>query len=56
MGRDFGSSEQCFGQYLSNVATLSVTSDKPPVGQILTPAQGTTYFGGMVVNYSGSAS
>jgi len=45
-----------FGNTLSNVATLSVTSDKPPLGQILTPAQGTTYFGGMVVNYSGSAS
>jgi hypothetical protein len=44
-----------FGNALSNIATLSVTSDKPPVGQILTPAQGTTYFGGMVVNYSGSA-
>jgi len=45
-----------YGGILSNVATLSVTSDKPPVGQILTPAQGTTYFGGMMVNYSGSAS
>ena len=45
-----------YGNTLSNVATLSVTSDKPPVGQILTPVQGTTYFGGMVVNYSGSAS
>jgi glucose/arabinose dehydrogenase len=45
-----------FGNTLSNLATLSVTSDKPPLGQILTPAQGTTYFGGMVVNYSGSAS
>ena len=45
-----------FGNALSNIATLSVTSDKPPVGQILTPAQGTTYFGGMVVNYSGAAS
>jgi hypothetical protein len=44
------------GNILSNVATLSVTSDKPPVGQILTPVQGTTYFGGMVVHYSGSAS
>ena len=33
-----------------------MTSDKPPIGQILTPAQGTTYFGGMVVNCSGSAS
>jgi hypothetical protein len=45
-----------YGSTLSNVATLSVTSDKPPVGQILTPVQGTTYFGGMVVHYSGSAS
>ncbi|PYL76185.1 MAG: hypothetical protein DMF27_09685 [Verrucomicrobia bacterium] len=45
-----------FGNTLSNVATLSVTSDKPPTSQILTPAVGTTYFGGMVVNYSGSAS
>src|SRR5881392_241594 len=45
-----------YGNTLSNVATLSVTSDKPPTAQILAPAQGTTYFGGMVVNYSGSAS
>jgi len=45
-----------YGNTLSDVATLSVTSDKPPVGQIITPAQGTTYFGGMVVKYSGSAS
>jgi len=45
-----------YGSTLSNVATLSVTSDKPPVGQILTPVQGRTYFGGMVVHYSGSAS
>jgi glucose/arabinose dehydrogenase len=45
-----------YGNTLSNVATLSVTSDKPPVAQILTPVQGTTYFGGMVVNYSGAAS
>jgi hypothetical protein len=45
-----------YGSVFSNSATLSVTTDKPPVGQILTPAQGTTYFGGMVVNYSGSGS
>ena len=45
-----------YGSALSNTATLSVTSDKPPTSQILTPAGGTTYFGGMVVNYSGSAS
>ena len=35
---------------------LSVTTNKPPTAQILTPVAGTTYFGGMVVNYSGSAS
>jgi len=45
-----------YGSALSNTATLSVTSDKPPTSQILTPAVGTTYFGGMVVHYSGSAS
>jgi glucose/arabinose dehydrogenase len=45
-----------YGSALSNAATLSVTSDKPPIGKILTPVQGTTFFGGMVVNYSGSAS
>jgi glucose/arabinose dehydrogenase len=44
-----------YGNVLSNDALLSVTTNKPPVGQILTPAVGTTYFGGMVVNYSGSA-
>jgi glucose/arabinose dehydrogenase len=45
-----------YGRVLSNVATLSVTTNKPPTAQILTPVSGTTYFGGMVVNYSGSAS
>jgi glucose/arabinose dehydrogenase len=45
-----------YGSVLSNIATLSVTTNRPPVGQILTPVQGTTYFGGMVVHYSGSAS
>jgi Immunoglobulin domain len=45
-----------YGSTLSNAAVLSVTTNKPPVGKILTPVQGTTYFGGMVVNYSGSAS
>jgi glucose/arabinose dehydrogenase len=45
-----------YGTVLSNVATLSITTDKPPTAQILTPVSGTTYFGGMVVNYSGSAS
>jgi glucose/arabinose dehydrogenase len=45
-----------YAMTLSNEATLSVTSDKPPTAQILAPSPGTTYFGGMVVNYSGSAS
>jgi glucose/arabinose dehydrogenase len=45
-----------YGSVLSNVATLSVTTDKPPTAQILTPVSGTTYYGGMVINYSGSAS
>jgi glucose/arabinose dehydrogenase len=45
-----------YGGTLSNAATLSVTSDKPPVGQILAPTEGTTYVGGKIFNYSGSAS
>jgi len=43
------------GSKLSNVAVLTVTSNRPPNGKILTPAAGTTYAGGMVINYSGSA-
>src|SRR4029077_15933356 len=45
-----------YGSALSNIATLSVTTNRPPVGQILTPVKGPTYFGGIVVHYSGSAS
>jgi len=45
-----------YGSVLSNVATLSVTTDKPPTAQIITPVSGTTYFGGKVINYAGSAS
>ena len=45
-----------YGSVLSNAAVLSVTTNKPPTAQILTPVADTTYFGGMVVNYSGSAS
>jgi len=44
-----------YGSKLSNIAVLTVTTNKPPVAQIVTPAVGTTYFGGMVLNYSGSA-
>jgi glucose/arabinose dehydrogenase len=45
-----------FGNAVSNEARLSVTTDKPPTPQILTPVAGTTYFGGMAVKYSGTAS
>jgi glucose/arabinose dehydrogenase len=45
-----------YGSVLSNAAVLSVTTNKPPTAQILTPVADTTYFGGMVVNYSSSAS
>jgi len=45
-----------YGSVLSNAAVLSVTTNKPPNAQILTPVADTTYFGGMVINYSGSAS
>jgi hypothetical protein len=44
-----------YGSVLSNAAVLSVTTNKPPTVQGLSPVAGTTYFGGMVVNYSGSA-
>jgi glucose/arabinose dehydrogenase len=43
------------GSKLSATAVLTVTANRPPSAQILTPAAGTTYFGGMVINYSGSA-
>jgi glucose/sorbosone dehydrogenase len=45
-----------YGNALSTEATLSVTSDKPPTAQILTPVAGTRYHGGMNIKYSGSAS
>ena len=45
-----------YGNVLSHAATLSVTSDKPPTPQILTPVAGTLYHGGMNIKYSGSAS
>jgi hypothetical protein len=43
------------GSATSNAATLTVTSNQSPTGTINTPAGGTTYRGGMVINYSGSA-
>jgi glucose/arabinose dehydrogenase len=45
-----------YGSVVSNEATLSVTTDKPPTAEIVNPVVGTTYFGGMLVNYAGSAS
>jgi glucose/arabinose dehydrogenase len=45
-----------YGGVLSDTATLSVTSNKPPTVQMLTPVTGTLYQGGMVISYSGSAS
>jgi hypothetical protein len=42
------------GSKLSAIAVLTVTANKPPSAEILTPTAGTTYFGGMVINYSGS--
>jgi glucose/arabinose dehydrogenase len=44
-----------FGSVLSNEAVLSVTTNKPPTAQILTPIGGTTYFAGQRINYSGTA-
>ena len=44
-----------YGSKLSNIAVLTVTTNKPPTAQIVTPVAGTTYFGGMVLNYSGSS-
>jgi hypothetical protein len=44
-----------YGSKLSNIAVLTVSTNKPPTAQIVTPVAGTTYFGGMVLNYSGSS-
>jgi len=45
-----------FGSTMSNEATLSMTSNKPPTAEILSPGAGTTYVAGMGVRYSGAAS
>jgi len=44
-----------YGSKLSNIAVLTVSTNKPPTAQIVTPVAGATYFGGMVLNYSGSS-
>jgi glucose/arabinose dehydrogenase len=43
-----------FGSVISNEAILTVTSNQTPTATISTPAVGTTYSGGMVINYSGT--
>jgi hypothetical protein len=45
-----------YGSVLSNEAVLSVTANKPPTAQFVYPIAGTTYFGGMTINYSGLGS
>ncbi len=44
-----------FGNVLSNEATLTVTSNQPPVGTITQPAVGTLYNGGSVISFAGTA-
>lgn len=43
-----------FGSATSNEATLTVTSNQPPVGNITTPVAGTLYSAGQTINYSGT--
>jgi len=43
------------GSTMSNEATLSVTPNKPPTAEILTPMAGTTYVAGTLLRYSGGA-
>lgn len=44
-----------FGSVTSDEAVLKVTSNQPPVGTILTPAEGTHYVAGQTINFSGEA-
>ena len=44
-----------FGTVTSDEAVLTVTSNQPPVGTILTPAEGTHYVAGQTINFSGEA-
>jgi glucose/arabinose dehydrogenase len=58
---DSGASFQCvvsnaFGTTTSLPATLTVTSNQPPMGVITTPPAGTLYTGGQTITYAGSAS
>ncbi len=42
------------GSATSNEALLTVTSNRPPVANIVSPASGAIYQGGQVINYSGT--
>lgn len=44
-----------FGNVTSNGAALTVTNRQPPVPTITLPTIGTTYRGGMTINYAGGA-
>ncbi|MGH7185935.1 MAG: immunoglobulin domain-containing protein, partial [Pseudomonadota bacterium] len=43
-----------FGSATSNEATLTVTSNQPPVAAITTPAAGASYQAGQTLNYAGT--
>ncbi|HEY0005647.1 MAG TPA: PQQ-dependent sugar dehydrogenase, partial [Pyrinomonadaceae bacterium] len=43
------------GSVTSNTATLTVSQNKPPAPVILTPAEGTLYSAGDIINFSGTA-
>jgi len=45
-----------FGTATSNTAQLTVTSNTPPTGTIVQPAEGTPYQGGQTINYAGTGS
>ncbi|HKG14532.1 MAG TPA: PQQ-dependent sugar dehydrogenase [Pyrinomonadaceae bacterium] len=44
-----------FGSATSDEAVLTVTTNRPPVGTILAPAEGTHYAGGQTINFDGEA-
>jgi glucose/arabinose dehydrogenase len=44
-----------FGGATSNEATLTVTANQPPTGNITSPVAGTLYSAGQTINYSGTA-
>lgn len=45
-----------FGSVMSNDAVLTVSANRAPTASITQPAAGTTYTGGMVINYAGAGS